>query len=92
MINMHGYNMAGLKAAAGLTKDTGPYGPYVQISYCLNENKVLAEWHVNANNWVKYRDDCNIIHVCNAHTPMTMQDIADTVAARLDLIEPELLP
>lgn len=75
--------MTGLQEAARETKGLqGRYGrTYVQISYDLSDGQVLADY-LTQNDWKRYHSS-SIIHVCNASSPMTMQQIADAVAAAI---------
>lgn len=78
-IDTHGVKMTGLKAAAHETHSAQPYGPYIQISYDPDTGKVMTEYHISVNNWTNYLP--GIVHVTNAKSPMTMQEIADAVAS-----------
>ena len=84
-VNTHGLKMIGLKAASGETKGisycSGQYsGQYVQIGYDLDEGRVYADWHLTVDDYRRYHSP-RIITVCGAREPMTMQEIADCVAA-----------
>lgn len=84
-INKHGLKMHGLKAASGYTEDYGYYsGHYVQISYDRNTGDVLANYYysLGQNSWTQYHDPA-IITVAMASNHMTMQQIADAIAAKL---------
>lgn len=82
-INRHGLSMQGLRKAAGETKGlTGYYsGHYVQVSYDTVTGDILTDYHYNLgqNSWSVYHDP-DIITICNASIPMTMQQIADATA------------
>ena len=80
MLNKYGLKMNGIKKAAGETKDLrGFYArSYVQISYDVNSGEVLAKYHDSANSFMRY-DEPGIIHVMNAHNPISMQYIADMI-------------
>lgn len=79
----HGMTMKGLRKAAGATKGlTGYYsGHYVQISFDRGVGEVLISEHCSfgQNSWTQYHDP-EVITVCNASAPMTMQEIADRIA------------
>nr|DAM21485.1 MAG TPA: hypothetical protein [Caudoviricetes sp.] len=80
-VNTHGLKMIGLKAASGETQGISYYsGQYVQISYDLDEGRVYADWHLTVNDYRRYHNP-RIITACGAREPMTMQKIADCVAA-----------
>lgn len=80
MVNTYGMKMHGLKKAAGETKGLSYYrGDYVQISYDRSDGEILTNYHVSTNSWSEYHDP-QIITVCNAREPMTMQQIADEIA------------
>ena len=82
-INRHGLILSGLRKAAGETKGlTGYYsGRYVQISYDTRNGAILTNYHYNLgqNSWTQYHNS-DIITICNASSPMTMQQIADAIA------------
>lgn len=78
-IDRHGLQMHGIRAAAHDTHSAAPYGAYIQISYDPTTGDVLTAYHISVNSWTRYHDP-DIIHVTNAHEPMTMQQIADAVA------------
>ena len=71
--------MQGLKKAAGETKHLNYWNGYTQISYDLADGEVMAEYHADVNDWTRYHSE-TIIPVRNTREPMTMQDIADTLA------------
>ena len=75
--------MQGLRKAAGETKGLTSYysGHYVQISYDTSNGEILTNYHYNLgqNSWTAY-NDADIITICNASNPMTMQQIADAIA------------
>ena len=81
--NTYGLTMRGLRKAAGATKGlTGYYnGHYVQISYDTSNGEILTNYHysLGQNSWTQYHGS-DIITVCNASNPMTMQQIADAIA------------
>lgn len=83
MINKHGLKMNGLKKASSETKNLNGYysGRYIQISYDKSTGEVLTDFHcsIGQNSWTEYHDP-NIVRICNASDPMTMQQIADLVA------------
>lgn len=82
-LEKYGIKMQGLKRAAGETKHLNYWNGYTQISYDRADGEVMAKYHVDVNDWTRYRSN-SIISVCNAREPMTMQDIADAVALALD--------
>lgn len=85
-IDKHNLPMHGLRKASGETKDlTGYYsGHYVQISYDTQSGDVITDYHysLGQNSWTEYHDT-NIITICNASEPMTMQEIADAIANKI---------
>lgn len=82
-LEKYGIKMQGLKMAAKETKWLDGWNGYVQISYDQADGEVMAEYHVDVNDWTRYHSN-SIISVCNAREPMTMQGIADAVAIALD--------
>ena len=82
-IDMHNLKMIGLRKAASDTRGlTGPYNSdYIQISYNTSDGEVLTNYHCSLghNSWTQYHDR-DVIAVCNADGPMTMQQIADAIA------------
>lgn len=84
-LNKYGIKMNGLKAAAGETKALCPYGTlHIQISFDRATGDIITDWHT-AGSWSEYHDT-DIINVGTAKTPMTMQEIADAIKRRLDLV------
>lgn len=85
-IDKHNLPMHGLRKASGETKDLAGYysGHYVQISYDIQTGDVITDYHysLGQNSWTKYHD-ANIITICNASEPMTMQEIADAIANKI---------
>lgn len=84
-VNKHGLKMRGLKAASGDTQNYGYYsGQYIQISYDTETGDVLTDYHysLGQNSWTEYRDPA-VITVCNTSRHMTMQQIADRIAAEV---------
>lgn len=81
--NTHGYKMHGLRNAASETKGLAGYysGHYVQISYNRETGEITTNYHysLGQNSWTQYHDPA-IITICNASSPMTMQEIADMIA------------
>lgn len=77
-VNNHGYKMAGLRAAASETKSVNPrMGGFVQIGYNKSTGEIVANYVVSGS-YVKY-EDVDVLTVCNATAPMTMQAIADAI-------------
>jgi len=89
-INTYGLPMKGLKSAAGLTKNLKGYytGHYVQISYNTKNGEILTDYHYNLghNSWTQYHDK-SIINIGNISEPATMQEIADMIKERLELMK-----
>ena len=85
-INKHGYKMTGLKAAAGSTKDlTGFYSPeYVELFYDRSTGEVWTKYQysLGQNSWTEYHSS-DVLKIANISEPMTMQAIADMIAAEL---------
>ena len=81
-VNTHGYKMTRLRKAAAATKDTSPYGAYVQLAYNTDTGEVIARWHLNQGSWVMHRD-LAVIHIDNIKRPATQQEIADLINQRL---------
>jgi len=81
--NRHGLTMKGLRKAAGETKGLPGYysGHYIQISYDMSDGEILTNYHysLGQNSWTQYHSS-DIITICNASSPMTMQQIADAIA------------
>lgn len=85
-INTYNLIMKGLRKAAGETHGLNPCDAgYLQISYDLSDGEVLTDYHysLGQNSWSVYRDP-NIIFVCNADRQLTMQEIADKIADRME--------
>lgn len=82
-IEKYGIKMQGLKKASGETKHLNYWNGYTQISYDRADGKIMADYHIDVNDWTRYRSN-TIITVCNAREPMTMQDIADAVEQAID--------
>lgn len=88
-INTHDLKINGLKKASGETKNYGYYsGKYVEIFYDKGTGEVLTkfQYSLGQNTWTEYHDS-NIIKVCNASMHMTMQEIADKIAERIDEVK-----
>ena len=79
-INTYGIKMNGLRKAAGKTKCLANCrdGCYVQISYDLDDGDIYTCFHCDVNSCIQYYGD--VITVCNAKSPKTMQQIADKIA------------
>ena len=84
-LEKYGIKMQGLKKAAGETKHLDYWNGYTQISYDRADGEVIAAYHTDVNDWTRYHSE-TIIPVRNTREPMTMQDIADSVALALDEI------
>lgn len=82
-INTYGYKMNGIRKAACETKGlAGYYGRQcVQISYNRVTGEVLSKCNLQ-NSWFDYNDS-DVIAVCSAYEPMTVQQIADAVEKAL---------
>jgi hypothetical protein len=82
-VNTHGLKMIGLRKVAGESKSTKGYydGYYIQLNYNISTGELLTSehWSLGQNSWSKYNDR-DIIFICNISNPMTMQEIADTIA------------
>lgn len=80
-VNTYGMKMHGLKAAAGVTRGVCPSNRhYVQISYNEATGDIYADWHVDCNSWTNYYNAA-IFDVTYTPRPLTMQQIADAIAA-----------
>lgn len=83
-INTHGLKMQGIKKASG---DTCNYssGRYIQISYDTETGEILTDYHCSLghNSWTRYHDPA-IITICTADYHMTMQEIADAIAEKIE--------
>jgi len=80
-INKYGYKMAGLKKAAGETKQlSGRAGEYLELFYDKRTGEVWTKYQysIGSNSWTVYHDP-NIVKVCNVYIPKTMQQIADLI-------------
>lgn len=85
-LNTHGYPMTGLKKASGKTENWGDYSMfYAEIFYHKKTGEVWTkrQCSIGHNSWTEYHD-ADIIKVCNASNHMTMQEIADKIAERLE--------
>ena len=80
--NTYGLTIKGLRKTAGETKGLQGYysGQYLQISYDMATGDIYTNYHCSfgQNSWSEYHDS-DIIRICNASDPMTMQDIADAI-------------
>lgn len=84
-LDTHGMKMTGIKAAAGATKDLTPYGgSCVQVSYDRETGEVLTAYHVGSG-WTLYHES-SIVTACYATAPMTMQEVADSIADKVRCI------
>lgn len=78
-VNKHGLPMHGLKAACAATRGLSYYGLlYGEVSYNRVTGEVSAKC-LTRNNWTMHHDPA-WIKVAEAHSHMTMQEIADTIA------------
>lgn len=83
-IDTHGLKMVGLRKAAGYTENyPRESGKYVQISYDKSTGEVLTTYHVSLgnNSWTEY--DENVILVCFTRHHLSMQMLADLIAAKV---------
>lgn len=88
-IDKHGLNLKGLKKASGATCNYGYYsGSYVELFYDRSTGEVwtVYQYSLGQNSWTEYHDP-NVIKIGNIWEHFTMQDIADAIRERLDLIE-----
>lgn len=84
-VNTYGLKMLGLRKASGETKGlTGCIGYYIQISYDTESGNILTVDHysLGQNSCTQYHSN-NITRICNASSPMTMQEIADEIAKHM---------
>lgn len=83
-INTHGIKMNGLRKAAGATKCLASCrsGCRVQISYDCDDGDIYTCFHCDCNGHAQYCGD--VVTVCHAGSPMTMQQIADRIAEVLN--------
>lgn len=87
--NTHGLKMIGLRKACGETQDYGTYSPsYDQIFYDRATGEIWTVYHysLGMNSWTEYHDN-DVIHICNAQHHMTMQEIADMIAQRVQELD-----
>lgn len=83
-VNKHGLRMTGLRDACGETRFLARYprrGAYVQIDYDKTTGRVYADFFIDQNSWAIHRGD--VVTVARALAPMTMQQIADKIAAHV---------
>jgi len=70
--------ITGIKAVCSETEQLKGYynGHYVQINYNLRTGETWGDYHysLGQNSWTVYHDP-DIITVCNAEEPMTMDEI-----------------
>lgn len=80
--NTYGLTIKGLRKTAGETKGLQGYysGEYVQISYDMSTGDIYTDYHYSLghNSWSEYHDS-DIVTICNASEPMTMQEITDAI-------------
>lgn len=84
-VNTHGIKMTGLKKASGNTSNYGYYsGLYDELFFDRGTGEVWTVFQSSfgQNSWTEYRDP-NIIKIGNITKRMTMQQIADLIAAEL---------
>lgn len=77
-INYNGLKIKGLRKVCSDTKCLDFYGPYCEVFYDRSSGVVWTNYQVSINSYTSYDDD-DVIRVCNARHPMTMQEIADAV-------------
>lgn len=86
-VNNHGVRLAGIRRACTETRWLTPGaiagGCHVQVSYDTEHGQVMAQYCAPGERHVYH--DPEVISVCMAYAPMTMQEIADAVAAALGL-------
>ena len=83
-VNKHGLRMIGLRDACGETRFLARYprhGAYVQIDCDKTTGRVYADFFIDQNSWTARRGD--VVTVARALAPMTMQQIADKIAAHV---------
>ena len=81
-MDKHVLKMKNLKNAATETRATG-LGLYTVISYDMDSGDVIADTYPDGNTWAEFTSD-TVIHVCRTNRPMTMQQIADSIAAAVE--------
>ena len=84
-IDTHGLKMIGLRKASGYTENyPESSGEYVQVSYDKATGDVLTTYHVSLgyNSYTEYHDE-NVISVCYTRQHLTMQMLADIIAAKV---------
>lgn len=84
-VDKHGLKIIGLKKASGSTINWIPgSGGYTEIFYDLRIGEVWTVDQVSLghNSWTEYRDPY-VIKICETEKRMTMQEIADTIHAKL---------
>lgn len=84
-IDTHGLKMIGLRKASGYTENyPAASGKYVQISYDTETGEILVSYHVSLgqNSWKEY-NNVNVILVCFTRHHLSMQTIADLIAAKV---------
>lgn len=87
-LNTHGLTIHGLKKASGETVNCGRYSPaYHEIFYNRETGEVWAiyQYSLGMNSWTHYHDN-SVIKVCNTQDHMTVQEIADAIADRVQEI------
>ena len=90
-INTHGLKMHGLKKTSGETRNYGYFsGHYDEIFYDTSTGDVwsIYQCSLGQNSWTVYHDP-NVVKICNASSHMTMQEIADMIASRVQSLNPE---
>lgn len=81
-VNKHGLKIVGLKKAAAETTNWIKSGCYTAIYYDQTTGEVWTVDQISSDSWTEYRDPA-IVNICNTETKMTMQQIADAIAATL---------
>ncbi len=86
MLNTHGLHMGGIKKASKETVnwDARSCG-YVELFYNKKMGFVWAvtQISIGQNSWTRY-DDPDVIKIMNTTKHMTMQEIADAIAERME--------
>ena len=84
-VDRHGLVMKGLRKAAGRTiRETARWAQmYIQIDYNIITGEVLTHCHFFGN-YYDYQNS-NILCICHTDVPLTMQEIADSIAQEVKI-------